>query len=278
MIKSHRFRHTVIGWVLLLSPLPALAAGGGAAPYLKKPDAWFSSPEARRIATDILSYQFYPPGKQYHRYITFNDGAMERLLIFLREVHRADTYAFVPGAERELAGEAFDRGIACILKCQIQVDGKLTVWCAQHDEIDCSPRPARAFELASFSGAESVGIARLLMSLDHPGPEVRAAIEGAVAWFEAAKLTGLRLDRRRDPKGPKGVNLVVVPDSNSPPQWARFYDLKTGKPMFCDRDGVPKSSIAEIGYERRNAYSWYGTWPQALLETAYPAWKARNAR
>ena len=39
--------------------------------------------------------------------------------------------------------EAFDRGVDCILKCQIKTDGKLTAWCAQHDEIDLSPRPAR---------------------------------------------------------------------------------------------------------------------------------------
>lgn len=335
----------------LLAPLPALAAGGGAAPYLKKPDAWFSTAEAKRIATDILSYQselggwpkntdtvddvykgdrkdlrptfdngattdelrflarcynatkeesyqktfsrglayilkaqypaggwpqFYPPGKGYARHITFNDGAMVRLLEFVREVNSAETYAFVPAAERKEAGEAFEKGIACILKCQIKVAGKPTVWCAQHDERDYSPSLARAYELPSFSGSESVGVTKLLMSLDRPSPEVIAAVDGAMAWFESAKLTGIRLDRKPDPKGPKGVDLTVVTDSSAPPLWARFYDLKTGKPMFCDRDGVPKASIAEIGYERRNNYAWYGNWPQSLLEKNYPAWKTRN--
>mgnify|MGYP000438038124 CR=1 FL=1 len=332
-------------------PLSASAAGGGAAVYLKKPDAWFATPEAKKIAANILSFQcdlggwpkntdtvdlpyagdreelhptfdngattdelrflarcynatkdeadlkafskglayilkaqyptggwpqFYPPSKQYHRHITFNDGAMVRLLEFLREVHRADTFAFVPAADRKAAGESFEKGIACIVKCQIKVDGKPTVWCAQHDELDYSPRPARAFELASFSGSESVGITRLLMSLDHPGPQVIAAVDGAVAWFESAKITGMRLERRPDPSAKKGTNLTVVPDPAAPPQWARFYDLKTQKPIFCDRDGVPKSSIAEIGSERRNGYAWYGTWPQTLLEKEYPAWKNRT--
>lgn len=32
------------------------------------------------------------------------------------------------------AAGAVKKGVACILKCQIVVDGKLTAWCAQHDE------------------------------------------------------------------------------------------------------------------------------------------------
>ncbi|MEY3897479.1 MAG: hypothetical protein RLZZ214_3000 [Verrucomicrobiota bacterium] len=220
--------------------------------------------------------QFHPPGKQYHRHITFNDGAMVRLLEFLREVGVAESYAFVPAADRQAAGKAFKNGIACILKCQILVDGRPTVWCAQHDEIDYSPRPARTFEPASFSGSESVGITKLLMSLDQPGPEVIAAVEGAVAWFESAKIHGIRLEKQADPQSPeKAKNLVVVPDPAAPPQWARFYDLKTRKPVFCDRDGIPKATLAEIGHERRNNYSWYGTWPRTLLEKDYPAWKKR---
>lgn len=322
--------------------LPASAAGGGAAKWLKKPDDWFSSAEAKSIAANILSYQsdpggwpkntdtvdapyrgsraelhptfdngattdelrflarcyhagkdeiyrtafakgldyilkaqyptggwpqFYPPSKQYHRHITFNDGAMVRLMEFLREVAQSDAYAFVPAKDRKAASVAFDKGITCILKCQIRVDGKPTVWCAQHDELDFSPRPARAFELASFSGSESVGITELLMSLEKPDQQVIAAVEGAVAWFQSAKITGIRLE--------KGKDLVVVADPAGPALWARFYDLKTGKPFFCDRDGIPKASIAEIGDERRNGYSWYGTWPEKLLEKEYPEWKKR---
>ena len=40
-----------------------------------------------------------------------------------------------------------------------------------------------------------------------------------------------------------------------------------------DRDGIKKHEFADIGYERRNGYRWYGTWPQALLEIDYPKWK-----
>ncbi len=149
------------------------------------------------------------------------------------------------------------------------------MWCAQHDEHDFRPQSARTYELAALSGSESVGIARLLMGIDDPSPEVVQAVEAAVAWFEQAKLTGLRVMEVEDDNAPKGRNRVVVEDPEAPPVWARFYDIETGRPVFVDRDGVPRRSLADIGYERRNGYSWYGTWPRNLLEDNYPRWKKR---
>ncbi|RYD33680.1 MAG: pectate lyase [Verrucomicrobiaceae bacterium] len=215
--------------------------------------------------------QFFPPGKGYHRHITFNDDSMVRVMVFLREVHGSDLYRFVAPEDRKAAGAAFDRGIACILKCQIRVDGKPTVWCAQHDELDYSPRPARSFELASFSGSESVGITRLLMSIEEPGPGIVEAVEGAVAWFGKHKVTGLRAERRRTAGGE--MDLFMQADPDAPPLWARFYDLESNKPFFCDRDGIKKPSILDLAPERRGGYAWYGTWAQSLLEKEYPKWK-----
>ena len=93
-----------------------------------------------------------PPANTYHRYITFNDNAMVRVLETLRKVATSAEFNFVDPPRRQAAQKAFDRGIACILACQIKVNGKLTVWCAQHDEKDFGPRPARKFELVSLSG------------------------------------------------------------------------------------------------------------------------------
>jgi PelA/Pel-15E family pectate lyase len=221
--------------------------------------------------------QFYPPHAHtpYQRYITFNDNAMVRLMELLREVYSTKLFDFVDADRRQASHTAFDKGIDCILKCQIKVDGKLTAWCAQHDEIDLSPRPARSYELVSISGGESVGIVRLLMSLDHPSPEVIQSVEGAVAWFETAKITGIRVERRSDPKGPRGFNKVVVEDPSVPPIWARFYEIGTNRPIFSDRDGVAKHDLADIGYERRNGYNWLDYWPAELLKKDYPAWKAK---
>src|SRR5262249_14762400 len=149
-----------------------------------------------------------PPARSYHRHITFNDHAMVRLMELLREVATSPTYRFAGADRRKAAQKAFDKGIECILKCQVKVKGKLTAWCAQHDEKDYRPRPGRSYELVSLSGNESVGIVRLLMSLERPSPRVVAAVEGAVAWFESVKLKGIRAETRKDAKAPRGRDRV----------------------------------------------------------------------
>jgi PelA/Pel-15E family pectate lyase len=215
--------------------------------------------------------QFFPLRKGYFDHITFNDDGMVRVLRLVREVATEKTYAFLDVKTREACQKAFDLGIACILNCQIIVDGKPTVWCAQHDEQTFAPAKARTYELPSFSGSESVGIVRLLMSVDKPTPEIRASIEGAIAWFETHKVTGQRLETKKNLLGTP--DLVMVPDAQAPALWARFYDLKTGAPYVCDRDGIPKATLAEIGHERRNGYSWFGEYARDLLATDYPKWK-----
>ena len=166
------------------------------------------------------------------------------------------------------ARASFDKGIGCILKTQIRVDGKPTVWCAQHDEHTFVPPPARAYELASFSGAESASIVALLMSIPHPSPEIVAAVKGAVAWFETHAVKDIRVERVPD-GSPKGDARVVSAPGNI--LWARFYDLETGKPFFCGRDGVYHATLAEIEKERRGGYSWYTNAPQHVLDR-YAKW------
>src|SRR5262249_50843368 len=132
--------------------------------------------------------QSFPPGDKYPRYVTFNDGTMVNLMELLRDVAGADDFAFVDAARRGAARKGFDAGVSCILRCQVTVDGRKTVWCAQHDEVTLAPRPARTFEPVSLSGGESAGILELLMSLGQPGPEVVAAVDAGARWFDAVKL------------------------------------------------------------------------------------------
>ena len=216
-----------------------------------------------------------PPTNKYHRHITFNDNSMVRLMIFLREVATEKRYEFVARRQRDAAQSGFERGIACILRCQIKVNGKLTVWCAQHDEIDLSPHPARTFELASLSGSESAGLVRLLMTLEKPSPEVIRSVESAVAWFESAKIHGIEVVEVKDVSLPKGHDRVVKTKAAAKPMWARFYEIETNQPIYAGRDGVKKYSLAEIEYERRNGYSWLSYWPESLLMKEYPAWKSK---
>jgi pectinesterase len=220
--------------------------------------------------------QFYPLKEGYYTHITFNDNAMSNILNMLRAIYEEEPiYAFAATSKvKKQARKAFDKAIDCILKCQIVVDGKPTVWCAQHDEVTLAPTHARTYELPSFSGGESTGLVMLLMELENPSPEIIAAVDGAIKWLDDHKIEGLRLLTHM-PDG--SYDRHVVPDPTAPPLWARVYDLETGKPIFVGRDGIKRATLAEIEYERRNGYGYYVTDPQRALD-AYPKWKARIGR
>ena len=222
--------------------------------------------------------QQFPKASSYSVHITLNDGAMIGVMSTLREILRdRKAYPFVSDELRERCGKAVEQGILCILKCQIVVRGKKTAWCAQHDEKTLVPRKARSYELPSISGAESVGVVRFLMKIDKPSLEIIAAVQGAVRWFDEAKLTGIREIRKEAKDTPKGWDKVVIEDGSAPTMWARFYQIGTNRPIFCSRDGIPRKTLAEISYERRNGYSWIGYWGGNLLVKDYPAWQRKWA-
>ena len=100
-----------------------------------------------------------------------------------------------------------------------------------------------------------------------------SAVHFAVAWFDKAKIKGLRENRFYDEKGEIN-DKKMVSDANAPDIWARFMELDSNSPFFCDRDGVKKGSLAEIGTERRNGYSWYTNEPKEVLKK-YEKWKGK---
>jgi len=219
--------------------------------------------------------QRYPNPRGYSRHITFNDGAMIGAMSVLRDIaEKKPDYTFVDEGRRKQAEKAVQKGAECILKCQIIVDGKRTAWCQQHDEKTFKPRPARSYEKISICGNESVGVVKFLMDVDNPTEEIVEAIQGAVAWFDLVKLTGIRQINKPD-DSEKGYDKVIIRDPKAPPIWARFYQIGTNRPIFCGRDGRVKYTMAEIEHERRTGYSWYGCGPAELLTKDYPAWQKK---
>jgi len=220
--------------------------------------------------------QFYPLKKGYYTHITYNDDSMVNIMNVIRAVaDQTDYYSIKPSAEIvEKCKIAFNKGIDCILKTQYKQNGVLTAWCAQHDEVTLAPANARAFELASLSGYESAKITLLLMSIDKPSREIVTAVKSAEAWFEKTKITNLEEKRVLNDAG-KIIDKKMIPAVNAKPIWARFMDLETNEPFFCDRDGIKKKSIDQIGSERRNGYSWYSDAPEEVLKK-YPDWAVKN--
>lgn len=221
--------------------------------------------------------QFYPirdEGRHYSRHITFNDNAMTNVLYLLQDIyegHKDFEAIKITNDYKKKIKTAIDKGIECILKTQIIVDGEPTVWCAQHDNVTLKPAGARTYELPSFSGGESVEVVQFLMNLKNPSDDVIKAVDGAIKWFEANKIIGIRIDYIKDENG--NPDKVVVEDSNAPPIWARFYDLETVEPFFCSRDGIKRNNLSEISQERRGGYGWYTDAPQIVIDK-YSVWKS----
>jgi PelA/Pel-15E family pectate lyase len=137
------------------------------------------------------------------------------------------------------------------------VNGKKTGWAAQYDEQTLKPATGRAFELPSISGDESVNVLRFLMSVSPATPAVIEAVQSGVAWFDAAKFTGINLAQVNDRTLEFGFDRRVVADPSAPPLRARFHDLDSRPALFSVRDGVKRWAYADISYERRVKYNWY---------------------
>jgi PelA/Pel-15E family pectate lyase len=212
--------------------------------------------------------------------ITFNDDVMVGVMRLLLDIqNRASHFAWLEDDRRQRVGEALGRAVAAVLACQIEVDGRKTAWCQQHAHDTYLPVKARSYELPSITGQESVGVVRFLIELPDPSPEVVVAVDAAVTWFEASKITGMRVDTIeiepvRFEHHTTRIDKVVVSDPNAPPLWARYYKIETNRPFMANRDGTVVYNLAEVALERRTGYAWYGDWATRLLAEEYPAWRA----
>ncbi len=212
--------------------------------------------------------QVYPLEGGYHDDITFNDGAMTRILELLHAIKTGEPYyAFVDELLRQKVSAAWDAGIRCVLKTQIAVAGKKTVWCAQYDLLTLQPAAARAMEPVTLSGLESADILDFLMSITNPAPDVVTAIESGLAWLEAAKITGLTRTKREG-------KTVYDPDPASVQvYWARFYSLTDGRPVFPGRDGVLYDSFNAMAANNKVGYDYYSTLPGSILNNGQKKWR-----
>jgi len=220
--------------------------------------------------------QFWPEMHGYQVHITYNDDAMVNTMKLLRNIAdgKQPYQGMADASLRDRCAKAFNQGVECMLATQMRNrEGQLTVWCQQHDRETFAPAAARAYELPSYCSMESASIVRLLMELPHPDERVKRAVHAAMAWFDKYKLTGLRVIRTGPWASPDG-DTRMVEDPGAPPLWSRYYDLKNCEPYVCDRDGLPRRRLEDIGHERRNGYAWFGNRP-AELYPLYDEWADR---
>lgn len=213
--------------------------------------------------------QNFPLTGGYHDYITYNDETMVNLLSLLQEVAEQQThYAFVPNKLRRQAKAAVERGLDCVLKTQISVNGVKTVWAGQHDTFTLAPQSARAYEPVAQASRESAALLEFLMTLPEPSAETIDAVDSAAAWFKRVKILGYRwsLDL--------GISSSFTAEPGAGPLWARFYEIGTDRPIFGDRDGSVHYDVRKITRERQIKYAWYIDDPADMLKR-YAKWRER---
>ncbi|MFT3752403.1 MAG: pectate lyase [Paludibacter sp.] len=227
--------------------------------------------------------QYYPLDKKnYSRRITYNDGAYLGVLKLMQKIVNNDpNFAFVGKELRKKAQISYQKGLNCILKTQILDNGRLTVWCQQHDEVTLQPAWARAFEPPSICNGESSSIVLFLMNLEHPGDEIIQSVQCAVKWLNESRIMNTRIETIKGTTEPSRyrtitTDKVVVTDSTARPIWTRYYELGTDRPLFCDRNGKYLYSMSEVSRERRTGYGWYTYSPQEVLNK-YPKWQKKWA-
>lgn len=240
------------------------------------------------LAQQIASCGGWPhtvPGTaSYHGHITIADEVTSGLLGLLRKIAAgADPFAYLDSATRARAKAALDRGDECVLRLQIVQHGELTGWAGQYDPTTLQPAQGRAFELPSIVSQETVEMLRYLMSIRRPSAAQVESIESAVAWLRRSQIHGVRLEKVTLEKPVQYQYHVatfdyrLVDDASAPPLWARFYDLVDNSVVLANRDSVRVKNLADVHPERRSGYAWFGTWPAALLNEEYPAWRARRS-
>ena len=224
--------------------------------------------------------QYFPLQKNYSRYITYNDDAYYGIMKLLKDIlDGKPQYDFIDAKTKQKLQQAFENGLNCILNTQINDDGELTAWCQQYDEVTLSPAWARKFEPPSICNGESTEIALFLMSIENPSKKIIDAVQSAVHWFNESKIMETKVQTIAAPETVypfrvSKTDKVVVHDPSAPPIWTRYYELKTHRPLFCNRDSKVVYSLAEVDRERRDGYGWYTYEPQKVLNN-YFAWQKK---
>ncbi|MEX2579045.1 MAG: pectate lyase [Verrucomicrobiales bacterium] len=157
------------------------------------------------------------PGEQYTGFHTLNDGNLERLVMLMLRAHE------LTGDSRYF--EAAKRVGDFLLLAQFE--GDQPAWAQQYNE-DMIPVWARKFEPPALTSTESFGACVTLFEiwLASGDEKYRAAIPAALDWLERSRL-------------PSG-------------QWARFYELRTNKPLYCEAETY------DLTYDGSDTPSHYG--------------------
>ncbi|MDC0055705.1 pectate lyase [Deltaproteobacteria bacterium] len=210
--------------------------------------------------------QVYPDrdcnGCNYTALMTYNDYVIASSFLLLWEI-RDNKAPFNSDILMDLDNQrlqnAVENGLEFILKSQIIVNGTRTIWGQQHDPFTYESLPARAFELACKTSAESVPITAILLNWEERTEEVKNASWSAVIWFQEQMILNQYFSTNDG-------NFIFMEGKM---MWYRYYNVSDDQFFMAGRDGVKVYQIEDLTMERRTGYSWGGDWASLMMiETA----------
>ncbi len=193
--------------------------------------------------------QRYPlSNRHYGDYMTFNDNT-------IRDCCRVMMLAWEVYGDRRYYDSLLKAGQFII---NAQLPEPQATWAQQYDA-DMMPAWARRFEPPAAVSSESVGVMRLLIELaDFTGDtKYLDPLPAALDWFERSQI--------------------------SPGRWARFYELKTNRPLYFyaetyrltyDDSNPPTHYSFEGGYNPSGVAETLA----AIEEQGFDAWRAARRR
>jgi PelA/Pel-15E family pectate lyase len=207
--------------------------------------------------------QSYPLRGSYHDAVTLNDNVMTDLLNLLWDIANRPEYQWLSADLRSKAQAGFTKGVSWLVSAQVMVNGKGTVWTAQHHPLTGEPVAARKFEQISLVSSESAAVLQLMLDKAPEQPGVVPALCSGVAWLAQHQIRDKAW--QRDDKGSKLV------EKKGAQIWARFYSLPAQQPVFFDRDAKVYHDVNQLSLERQQGYGWY----QSNAKSVLKAWKKR---
>lgn len=214
--------------------------------------------------------QVYPLEGGYHDSITYNDNAMIAIIEFMTEIVKTKDYSFIDNSEKQKINIAISKSLECILKSQVIINGKKTIWGQQYDVLDLTPTSARNYEPISLSSSESGGILIYLMKIPTPDTRIKSAIKDGIDWLRTHSISNKSYER----VGDEGKRLIDKP--NAPLIWSRFYSIETQTPIFGDRGKEIFDDINDVSGGRRNGYSWFNSTAGKAIKYYDDVWSKQN--
>lgn len=181
--------------------------------------------------------QWYPLSTTgYSRHSTYNDGNMYYTMYLLM------------AAYEQYGDERYRQTLLKLGDFFInsQLPEPQPIWAQQYDE-DMRPAWARMFEPASVTGGETSGVMTALieMAVYTKDPKYLAPIPPALAWYQRSQL-------------PNG-------------RWARFYELKTNKPLYFTSDNRTTYRLTYDDSDMPDHYSFNASSYPQRVEDAHKA-------